>query len=318
MESNHATVPSPTPPLRLGTRGSPLARWQANWVAEQLQLRGHAVELVEITTSGDQQQTGPLSDIGGEGLFTKQLQRALLAGDIDLAVHSLKDLPTTPVAGLRIGAVPQRASTADVLVARSAESFNALPAGARIGTGSLRRAAQLLHARPDLVIDGIRGNVDTRLGKLDAGEFDAIVLAAAGLERLGLDDRITEVFSTDVMLPAVGQGALAIECRGDDARTATAAEKLNHPASHGAVLVERQLLARLEAGCSAPVGALARVGDDDQMHLTAVVLSGDGRQRLTHDDAADGPGVAMLGVRVAEALLAQGAAELVAAAKHDS
>lgn len=308
--------PAPTPPLRIGTRGSQLARWQANWVADQLQNRGYSVELVEITTHGDQQQTGSLAAIGGEGVFTKELQRALLADEIDLAVHSLKDLPTTPVAGLWLAAVPPRASTADVLVARAADSLDTLPEGARVGTGSLRRAAQLLHARPDLTIDGIRGNVDTRLRKLDDGQYDAIVLAAAGLERLGLDGRITQVLPPRLMMPAVGQGALGIECRSRDAVTAPAVDKLNHAASHEAALIERQLLTCLGAGCSAPVGALVQVGDDDQMHLAAVVLSGDGRQRIFHKESATGDDVASLGRRVAEALLSQGAQELIATARR--
>src|SRR3954465_5516322 len=215
--------------LRLGTRGSKLARWQAEWVAGELRRRGHAVELVEIATRGDVEPAAPIEDIGTRGVFTKEIQRALLAGSVDLGVHSLKDLPTEPVDGLVLAAVPERESPADVVVCASAlgarlrldpgdqaNVLSSLPNEARIGTGSLRRQAQLLHVRPDLQVADVRGNVDTRLRKLDAGQFDAIVLAEAGLRRLGLADRATQVLPFEVMLPAVGQGALGIECRNDD------------------------------------------------------------------------------------------------------
>jgi hydroxymethylbilane synthase len=216
--------------LRLGTRGSQLARWQADWVAERLRELGQSVELVEISTRGDIERARSIEEIGTRGVFTKEIQRALLAGEVDLAVHSLKDLPTEPVDGLLLAAVPPRESAADVLVTKAGSREQGagscsppsalrspLPApcsllslGARVGTGSLRRQAQLLHARPDLKTEAIRGNVDTRLRKLDDGEFDAIVLAEAGLRRLGLADRIAEVLSFELMMPAVGQGALAI------------------------------------------------------------------------------------------------------------
>jgi hydroxymethylbilane synthase len=298
--------------LRLGTRASPLARWQANWVAEQLAARGTAVELVPITTQGDV-KTQPLGQIGGMGLFTKELQRALLAQEIDLAVHSLKDLPTAPVPGLTLAAVPEREETADVLVSPVAEQFDSLPQGARVGTGSIRRRAQLLHVRPDLEILEIRGNVETRLRKLDDGEYDAIVLAAAGLVRLGLTHRITSRFAADVMLPAIGQGALGIECRADDAASIAQLVPLDHSASHCAVGAERSLLLALRAGCLAPVGARTVV-EGDQLTLVGVVLSGDGRRRIEASATAACTGAEQLGVQVAEALLAQGAAELVAAA----
>ena len=244
---------SSAPQLRLGTRSSPLARWQAEWVAARLTERGVAVELVPITTQGDV-KTQPLGQIGGQGLFTKELQRALLDGQIDLAVHSLKDLPTAPVDGLSLAAVPPRESTADVLVSNIVKQIEQLPPSARIGTGSLRRKAQLLHLRPDLQVEEIRGNVDTRLRKLDEGQYDAIVLAEAGLRRLGLAERIVQVIPRSLMLPAVGQGALGIEARADDAATCNLLAPLDDAATHQAVLAERSLLLTLRGGCLAPVG----------------------------------------------------------------
>ncbi|MEX2174036.1 MAG: hydroxymethylbilane synthase, partial [Pirellulaceae bacterium] len=259
----------PTARLRLGTRASPLARWQAEWVAAQLAQRGVTVELVPIATQGDV-KTEPLGQIGGFGLFTKELQRALLAGQIDLAVHSLKDLPTTPVAGLALAAVPLRESPLDVLVSSVADRIETLPLGARVGTGSLRRRAQLLHLRPDLRLEEIRGNVETRLRKLDEGQYDAIILAEAGLSRLGLVGRIAHVISWNMMYPAVGQGALGIETRADDTATRDLLSPLDHTASHQAVLAERSLLFSLLAGCLAPVGAFTRL-DPSGLVLEGVV-----------------------------------------------
>lgn len=319
--------------LRLGTRGSQLARWQADWVASQLQLSGHRIDLVEITTRGDVEPTRSIEEIGTRGVFTKEIQRALLDQQIDLAVHSLKDLPTEPVEGLLLAAVPPRASVADALVlpatasitvqgtsagvpdrrARADHALAALSLGARIGTGSLRRQAQLRHLRPDLRIAEIRGNVDTRLRKLDAGQFDAIVLAEAGLSRLGLADRIASILPLDLMLPAVGQGALAIECRVDDESTRVVVALLNDPATHTAVRAERSLLAHLRGGCMAPVGALGQVLGE-QLLLTAAVLSADGATRLTAGTSIaslEERDAEQLGRRVADDLLAQGAAELI-------
>jgi hydroxymethylbilane synthase len=306
---------SPAPqPLRLGTRSSKLARWQADWVATRLRQLGQAVEVVEITTSGDTHSQGLVADIGSPGVFTKEIQRAVLAKDVDLAVHSLKDLPTDEVAGLTLAAVPPRENPADVLMARSARSLQELPPGARIGTGSLRRQAQLRHVRPDLVCANIRGNVDTRVRKLDDGEFDAIVLAAAGLKRLGLAARITQVLPLDLMLPAVGQGALGIECRAEDARTAAALREIDDADTRAAVLAERSLLARLRGGCLAPIGALGQ-NLNGVLRLVAVVLSADGRERLIASEAAAPDDAIELGRHVAENLLAQGAAELIAASR---
>jgi hydroxymethylbilane synthase len=304
----------------LGTRGSKLARWQAEWVAERLQQLGCAVELIEIATRGDVERAQSIEEIGTRGVFTKEIQRALLAGDVDLGVHSLKDLPTEPIDGLVLAAVPERESPSDVLICprpgatnRSALStpYSVLPQGARVGTGSLRRQAQIRHLRPDLQIADVRGNVDTRLRKLDEGQFDAIVLAEAGLRRLGLADRITQLLPYDVMLPAVGQGALGIECRADDAKTRAILANVEDQATRAAVTAERALLEHLRGGCMAPVGAIAQV-DSGKLQLSAVVLSADGTQRLAADQAESPDNAEALGRRVADALLAQGAAALIA------
>jgi hydroxymethylbilane synthase len=299
--------------LRLGTRASPLARWQAEWVASQLASRGVEVELVPITTQGDV-KTGPLGQIGGQGLFTKEIQRALLEGKIDLAVHSCKDLPTATIEALVIAAVPERESTADVLVSDKADCIESLPSAARVGTGSLRRKAQLLHLRSDLLVEDIRGNVETRLKKLDDDQFDAIVLAEAGLKRLGLTGRSVHAISYSAMLPAVGQGALAIEARADDAVTRRSVMPLDHFESRQCVLAERMLLSELRAGCLAPVGAFGRV-EDRRLFLDAVVLGPDGKRRLIANSSSELADAIKLGQQVAQQLLAQGAADLIADAR---
>lgn len=299
--------------IRLGTRGSSLARWQAEWVAAQLEAAGHSVQLVPIVTQGDV-QAAPIREFGGQGVFTKEIQQALLNGQVDLAVHSLKDLPTEQVAGLKLAATPPRESPADVLVSPLASSVEGLPLGARVGSGSLRRVAQLLHARPDLAVSGIRGNVDTRLRKLDEGQFDAIVLAEAGLTRLGLRGRIAGVLPFSLMLPAVGQGALGLEIRADDVWLDQSLLVLNHPPTHAAVLAERAMLRTLRAGCLAPVGAWGRC-TDGRLLLDGAVLSPDGDRRVAV--AVEGPeqDAESLGQRAAEQLLAQGAAELISASR---
>ncbi len=304
--------------LRLGTRGSPLARWQAEWVAAQLTAAGVQVELVPITTQGDVQQVGPIGAIGTQGVFTKELQRALLDGRIDLAVHSLKDLPTDVVPGLCLAAVPLRESPGDALVSRDGCRFANLRAGANLGTGSTRRQAQLLHVRPDLRVSDVRGNVDTRLRKLREGQYDALVLAEAGLRRLGLADQITEILPREQILPAVGQGALGLETRSDDTGTRSVLARLDHPPTHWSVLAERGLLAALRGGCLAPVGAWGRFADDGRLLLDAVVLSPDGRQRLTTHVAAavDSNAAAVeLGEQAAAALIQQGASDLIRASR---
>src|SRR5215831_17093059 len=251
-------------PLRIGTRGSRLALWQANHIADCLRplAAPRPVELVHIQTTGDIQRDAALTRIGGEGLFTKEIQRALLDGSVDVAVHSLKDLPTLVVEGLVLAAVPPRGATGDVLVSHRHADFDTLPPGAVVATSSLRRRAQVLHRRPDLRLVDIRGNVETRLRKLDEQGLDALVLAQAGLERLGLAGQITEILDPAWMLPAVGQGALGLECRADDPETLNLLQELNHLPSQRAVLAERSFLRALGGGCQVPIGALAPVNGD--------------------------------------------------------
>jgi hydroxymethylbilane synthase len=301
--------------IRIGTRASPLAQWQANWVAEQLRLAGVDVQLVPITTAGDRDQQGPIGAIGTSGVFTKELQRALLDGRIDLAVHSLKDLPTEPVDGLVLAAVPARESPGDALLNRNSARLAELPVGATVGTGSLRRQSQLLHARPDLRVCEIRGNVETRVRKLHEGQFDALVLAEAGLKRLGLEAEIVEILPKSLMLPAVGQGALGLEARTDDPRTLAVVAPLDDRATHAAVRAERALLAALRGGCLAPVGAWCREEGGGSLRLTAVVLSRNGTQRLIAESEDDIEQADPLGRRVAQELLAQGAAKLIATSR---
>jgi hydroxymethylbilane synthase len=302
--------------FRIGTRGSKLARWQSDWVAARLREAGAAAEIVEITTSGDVQQLGPVEAIGAQGVFTKEIQAALLAGDVDLTVHSLKDLPTEQVAGLVIAAIPARENPADALVTAAGNGTLAgLQTGARVGTGSVRRRSQLLALRPDLVMLDIRGNVDTRLRKLDEGQYDAIVLAAAGLCRLGWADRICELLAPPRVLPAPGQGALAIECRADDAEALGASAGLDDAATRAGVSAERSLLAELHGGCSAPVAAWGRVvGAELQLDGLVAELQGLAVLRASGKAGAGEP-AEELGRRVAGKLLAQGAAALVAAAR---
>lgn len=307
--------------LRLGTRASLLARTQSELVAALVRDRvGVEVELVEVRTEGDRTQSAgvPLETVGGTGVFVSALRDALLAGEVDLAVHSLKDLPTGAADGIALAAVPPRGDVRDVLVARDGLTLGELPVGSRVGTGSPRRAAQLHALGLGLEVVGIRGNVDTRVRKVADGVVDAVVLARAGLARIGRVDVVTETLDPLQMLPAAGQGALAVECRSADAALVSALrESLEDPASRAAVDAERSLLATLEAGCSAPVGVLAEIaeGDDgDELWLRAVALSTDGtlavRGNLTGsvDDAVG------VGRRLGHQLLEDGADQLVAAA----
>ena len=302
-------------PIRLGTRSSALAQWQAKWVAAQLRNLGVEVELLPISTRGDQRQE-PLGAIGGEGLFTKEIQNALLDDRIDLAVHSLKDLPTLQPTELCLAAVPQRAAVGDALVCLKHASLDDLPEGATVGTGSMRRRAQLLHVRRDLQMKDIRGNVDTRLRKLEQGEYDALILAQAGLQRLGLAERITQRMPLAILLPAVGQGALGLETRTDDAAARNSVAPLNHPDTHAAVVAERSMLATLQGGCLAPVAAYGR-RENDRLILTGQVIRQDGARLLeaTRATTADGADAAALGRQVAEALLAEGAAGFICDAR---
>jgi hydroxymethylbilane synthase len=306
--------------IRLGTRKSALALAQATTIAESLRAAGPDVELIGVTTDGDRITT-PLSDAGGTGVFVTALRTRLLAGDVDVVVHSLKDLPTAPAAGLAIAAIPLRADARDALVARDHFTLLTLPAGSTVGTGSPRRAAQLRAIRPDLEVRPVRGNVDTRLGKVADGELDAVIVAAAGLQRLGRLDDATEVIAADLMLPAPGQGALAVECRTADTEPdgplfdvlADVLAELDDAATRTAVTAERTLLAVLEAGCSAPVVAFAQVDGALNLHLIASVVSVDGVTAIS--GSASGPATEAEGIgrRLAVDLLAQGAAALMGA-----
>lgn len=302
------------PHIRIGTRASQLAQWQAKWVAKQLRSQGATVELVDIVTSGDTEQSGPVAGLGVQGVFTKEVQSAVLESRADVAVHSLKDLPTEAIADLVLAAVPEREHVADALVTTAADSLAALPQSARVGTGSLRRQSQLKSLRPDLEVVGIRGNVDTRLRKLDEGEYDAILLAAAGLRRLGWGERITELLEPPRMLPAPGQGALGIECRADDAEVCQLLARLNHAATRAAVDAERSMLALLHGGCSVPVGAWGRT-ENGRLVLDGLVGNLDGTQILRATASGDSSAAIEIGQRVAEQLLDQGAAETIAAAR---
>jgi len=302
--------------LRIGTRASALARWQAEWVAARLREDGIEVELTPIATRGDRQPES-IKTIGAQGLFTKEIQLALLDGRVDLAVHSLKDLPTDRAPGLCLAAVPERASPHDVLVSTIGASLDELPKGASVGTGSLRRGAQLRCVRRDLKIQDIRGNIDTRLQKLGRGDYDAIVLAEAGLQRLGLADQITQVLPLEIVLSAVGQGALGIESRADDEATRRIVARLDHSPTHNAVLAERALLAALEGGCLAPVAALG-CAEGDQLTLTGRVIGHGGSRQVEATKTAPLSKAELLGRQVAEALLAQGAGALIHAAREIS
>src|SRR4051794_36108198 len=268
-------------PLRLGTRGSPLALWQANFVADRLRplAAPRSVELVLIETHGDRDQATALAAMGGFGVFTKAIQNALLDGRADVAVHSLKDLPTIPEPKLELVAVPPRGPTGDAFVSRKHHRFDDLPEGATVGTSSLRRRSQVLNRRPDLKLIDLRGNVDTRLRKLTEQNLDAIILAEAGLARLGLADRITTLLDSSWMLPAVGQGAIGLECRADDAETKRVLEPLRCRDTFARVLAERAMLYALGGGCLVPIGATSKVLDG-VLTVRGAVLTPDGARRV--------------------------------------
>ncbi len=292
--------------LVIGSRGSQLALWQANWVKSRLEELGFDVRIQIIKTTGDRITQVPLAQVGSKGLFTKEIEEALLDGSVDLAVHSLKDLPTELPAGLVLAAVPERADPRDAVVGRTLAD---LPPGARVGTSSLRRAAQLRHLRPDLVIDSVRGNVDTRLRKLDEGQFQSILLASAGLHRLGWQDRIAEILEPETMCPAVGQGALAIETRSEG-RGYEGCQALDHSVSHASVTAERAVLAALGGGCQVPIGAHA-VADDGLLHVRALVIAPDASKvvKASHAGAVERAGE--VGRELGERLLADGAASIL-------
>ena len=290
--------------IRLGTRRSKLATVQATLVADALRKHGHEVELVPISTTGDADKVSPVEQIGGTGIYVSALRDALLAGEIDIAVHSLKDLPTAAVDGLVIGAIPVREDPRDVLVARDGLTLGELPRGAVIGTGAPRRSAQIEALGLGVECTGIRGNVDTRIGLVADGKVDAVILARAGLSRLGRLDEVTETLDPIQMLPSPGQGALAVECRADDTDVLAALAPLEDPATRAAVTAERQLLATLEAGCTAPVGALAEVveGEDGpELWLRGALGQDDGVRRLSANGPVDDP--VSLGKTLANELL---------------
>lgn len=297
--------------IRIGSRGSVLALAQSNWVRNQLiqQRPDLEVEIAVIKTSGDRLSDTPLAALGGKGVFTKEIEEALLRGEIDVAVHSMKDLPPELPAGLIIAATPAREDPRDVLVAPGGRALADLPHAAAIGTGSLRRRAQLLHCRPDLAVVPIRGNVDTRLRKLDSGEVGALVMAAAGLKRIGRAERITEYLTDEVCVSAVAQGALGIEAQaGGEAAKALAF--LHDPATHSEVTAERALLQRLGGDCHVPIGARAR-RTGAEIQLVAAVASPDGKRLCRASLADDATNASELGRSLAEMLLDRGAAELL-------
>ncbi len=298
--------------IRIGTRGSKLALWQANHVKETIedQFPDVEVRITTIKTTGDMIVDRPLSMVGGKGLFVKEIEKALLESEIDLAVHSMKDMPGELPAGLVIGAVPTRENPFDVLIANNNLTLAELPKGARVGTSSLRRASQIKHARPDIETASIRGNLDTRLKKLAAGEFDATLLAAAGLIRLGMKSVITQYFDETLMIPAVGQGALCIESRQNDPDIAPVLAFLDHGETRTVVSGERAFLRRLEGSCHIPVACFGRL-EDHRMVLTGLVASEDGRTILkeTVTGAPDDPQKA--GIELAETLLSRGADKIL-------
>jgi hydroxymethylbilane synthase len=301
--------------LRIGTRRSALALAQSGAVADLLRAAGHEVELVEVVTEGDR-SAAAVTQIGSTGVFVTELRQRLLAGDVDIAVHSYKDLPTQPADGIALAAVPPRADPRDALVSRGGLALAELANGARVGTGSPRRAAQLRALGYGLEVEPIRGNVDTRLRRVADGDFDAVVVAAAGLVRLGRLDEASEILDPGQMLPAPAQGALAIECRAaDSSLVATLAEVLDDATTRFAVAAERALLTTLEAGCSAPVGALADVsmGDDgdDEIYLRAVVAALDGQRTIRLSTTGPIATARELGNRLADDLLQAGAADLI-------
>jgi hydroxymethylbilane synthase len=295
-----------------GTRPSALARWQTRWVIDRLQIDWPDLECQEqvFTTKGDRILDKPLPEIGGKGLFTEELERALLSAEVDAAVHSLKDLPVENPKGIIIAAIPHRADARDVLVSAEGWGLDTLPEGSRVGTSSLRRSSQLLALRPDLKIDSLRGNVDTRLRKALEKQYDAIILAGAGLERLGLSQYISEQLSYDKMLPAPGQGALAVQCRADDPETQRMLSTLDDPPTRKAVLAERSFLTALGGGCSLPVGAYAR-WEEGVIHLQGIVASPDGKN-LIHV-VASGQEPQKVGEAAARQAVAEGASDLLIA-----
>lgn len=298
--------------IKIGTRGSQLALWQSNWVKSTLMDRfpGLVAELVVIKTKGDRIQDVPLAKVGGKGLFVKEIEEAILDRRVDLAVHSMKDMPAQIPDGLCIGAIPDRENPRDALVSKNGLSLSRLPRGARVGTSSLRRAAQLMHIRPDLEILPLRGNLDTRLRKLETEDLDAVVLAAAGLKRMELDHRITQCLDETEMLPAVGQGALCIESRQNDPDIGPLTAALDHPETRTVVLGERAFLHRLQGGCQVPIAAHGSLAEG-RFSLIGLVASLDGLQMIRETLSGPAEESESIGIALAERLLAQGADEIL-------
>ncbi len=297
--------------ITIGTRGSKLALWQAHWVQSAIQSNhpDMSVEILVIKTKGDKILDVPLAKVGGKGLFVKEIEEALLGARIDLAVHSMKDMPAALPSGLCIGAIPERERPHDVLISKNG-TLKDLKKGAVIGTSSLRRAAQLQHVRPDVSIRSLRGNLDTRLSKLDAGDMDAVVLAAAGVKRLGLQERITEYLDESIMLPAAGQGALCIEIRQEDTRTGAIVSGLDDPITRWAVNGERAFLHRLGGSCQVPIAVYGKIEADTYV-LSGLVAAVDGSTLIREQMAGSKGSTEDVGIRLAEKLLEMGAGDIL-------
>jgi len=301
----------------IGTRGSKLALWQARWVKGALSDRypSFFFKIQKIKTKGDKILDVPLAKVGGKGLFIKEIENALLDGDIDIAVHSMKDMPSLLPDRLCIGAVPKRETPLDVLISRQNMPLALLPAGSVVGTSSLRRASQLLYKRPDLTVSSIRGNLDSRIKKLESGDFDAIVLAAAGVLRLNFESKITQYLDEEIMLPAVGQGALCIEVRKDDNKIKSMVSELDHYESRLQVMGERAFLGRLEGGCQVPIAAIGKV-DKDRFFLTGLVADIEGKAVIKKRVCGALEECESLGVKLADHLLLLGAEQILESLKE--
>ncbi len=298
--------------ITIGTRGSPLALWQAHWIKSQLESAHEdlTVDLVKIKTSGDKIQDVPLAKIGGKGLFTKEIEESMLRYETDIAVHSMKDVPVQFPPSLTLSVVTEREDPRDALIARNGFKLDTLPKGARVGTGSFRRTTQLLHYRPDLEVVPMRGNVQTRLDKLESEGLDAIILAAAGLIRLGMADHITEYIEPEIMLPGGGQGAVGIESRKEDIRVMNRIFPLDHEESHMAIEAERSFLTRLEGGCQVPIGVYATI-DGGNLSLRGLVGSLDGKQVLKAEQTGSAEDPRAIGFQLAGELLEMGADKIL-------
>jgi hydroxymethylbilane synthase len=301
-----------TSKLTIGTRGSPLALWQANWIKSQLEALHDdlTVDLVKIKTSGDKIQDVPLAKVGGKGLFTKEIEESMLRYETDIAVHSMKDVPVKFPPSLTLSVVTEREDPRDVLISSKGLKLDDLPKGAKVGTGSFRRTTQLLHYRPDLVVVPMRGNVQTRLNKLETEGLDAIILAAAGLIRMDMADRITEYIEPEIMLPGGGQGAVGIESRKEDLGVINRIYPLDHEETHRALEAERGFLTRLEGGCQVPIGVYATI-DDETLHLRGVVGSLDGKQLIKAEKKGSIEDPEAIGIELAGEILGMGADKIL-------